>query len=116
MDTASQQPGKPPTGPQEDIQAGATASSSGGGLFRSWFPGWSGWYQSVPAAQPSVSPTSQPGLGASQFPAEGGTKLVTTYEEEAEIGRLLCVCVCVCVKGQVWINWEGIGDDLDQKH
>ena len=118
MDTALQQPGKPPTGPQEDSQANAAATSSsggGGGLFRSWFPGWSGWYQSAPAtqasAQPaSVSPTSQPAYGTSQFAAESGGKPVTTYEEEAEIGTgFFFLCVHGCWLRMNWMGGDGGG-------
>ncbi|KAK7503179.1 hypothetical protein BaRGS_00005444, partial [Batillaria attramentaria] len=75
--------------PQQD-----TPSSGGGGLFRSWFPGWSGWYQSTPATQSppssphssSVSPVvDQGGSMADALPSDREEKPVATYEEEAEI-------------------------------
>ncbi|KAL8611446.1 hypothetical protein ACOMHN_014501 [Nucella lapillus] len=97
---------QPTAEPQADSQKStdAASSSSGGGLFRSWFPDWSGWYQSTPApdasasarkpvpvtppAAESVSASSQAPLSSSSSSSsssEASSQLVTTHEEEAEI-------------------------------
>ncbi|XP_076466689.1 LOW QUALITY PROTEIN: intermembrane lipid transfer protein VPS13D-like [Babylonia areolata] len=76
-----------------DSQQSATATNEGGGLFRSWFPGWSGWYQSTPAPETSVpapqpasaSPASEPVSGSSQPSSDSNSQLGTTHDEEAEI-------------------------------
>ena len=102
VDAPSQQPGKPPTTPtsshsQVDSLASTSATSSasagsGGGLFKSWFPGWSGWYQSAPA--PAAKSTAAPPSISTAAPIQqdahlsSGEPCVTSYDEEVEIGKL----------------------------
>ncbi|KAK7107202.1 hypothetical protein V1264_015158 [Littorina saxatilis] len=90
--TAFLQPGKPPTAAEEGGGGGG-----GGGLFRSWFPGWSGWYQGTPtpeAKQPSPeSPAVQPGFTSSQAhpdeEAEIEQEILDVLQESSENSSFL---------------------------
>lgn len=84
--TSMLQPAASTAQPNCQESSSSTTAGGGGGLFKSWFPGWSGWYQSTPAQtlKPAevLKPVNQP---EDSLQSESEVKPVTTYDEEVEI-------------------------------
>lgn len=77
------------TAKQQQQQQSPDTDSGGGGLFRRWFPGWSGWYQPSPASEASQVAAESPVVPVVQEEeASAMPRPVTSYEEESEIGEL----------------------------